>query len=227
MDGMLSSLSNEELLAIVAGERQPSAVAHRPFAPDGRPEPRASASESPTPTPTPTKEQAMGEALRRMAGARKEREAPTLRCSAEAYEALGASLARRTQERFWVVALDARNRPLSRHLVAQGSLTSCMVHPREVFAPLVRRRAAAAILVHNHPSGDPTPSPEDERLTERLAEAGRLLGIPVLDHLVIGRRGYYSFRDEGRVGQGESTVESRKSKVEDRTEATTCNDSRS
>ena len=151
----------------------------------------------------------MREALRRMAAKRTARGAPCLRCSAEAYEAIGASLARRTQERFWVVALDARNRPLSRHLVAQGSLASCMVHPREVFAPLVRRRAAAAILVHNHPSGDPTPSPEDERLTERLVEAGRLLGIAVLDHLVVARDGYYSFRDAGRVGPGESTVDSR------------------
>jgi DNA repair protein RadC len=127
------------------------------------------------------------------------------------------------------VALDARNRPLSRHLVAQGSLASCMVHPREVFAPLVRRRAAAAILVHNHPSGDPTPSPEDERLTERLVEAGRLLGIAVLDHLVVARDGYYSFRDAGRVGPGESTVDSRQSTVdsEEGRQNWRCRDSRS
>jgi DNA repair protein RadC len=192
MERAVSSLADDELIEMIAG------------APGSGSGPGSGARLA----------EAMREALRRMAAGRSTRGTPSLRCSAEAYEAIGAALARRTQERFWVVALDARNRPLSRHLVAQGSLASCMVHPREVFAPLVRRRAAAAILVHNHPSGDPTPSPEDERLTERLVEAGRLLGIPVLDHLVVGRRGYYSFRDDGRVGQGEREVDSRQSTVD-------------
>ena len=125
--------------------------------------------------------------------------APSFRCSAEVYNKIGLGLARRRQERFLVIALDARNRIIARHLVAVGSLASCVVHPREVFAPLVRRRAAAALLVHNHPSGDPLPSLEDRMLTERLADAGRLLGIPVLDHLIIGREGYYSFRDSGGI----------------------------
>ena len=78
-------------------------------------------------------------------------------------------------------------------------MAACVVHPREVFAPLVRGHAAAVILVHNHPSADVTPSPEDIDLTDRLAKAGRLLGIHVLDHLVIGRDGYYSFRDDGKI----------------------------
>ena len=125
---------------------------------------------------------------------------PSLRCSAEVYALVGPSLARRKQERFIVVSVDARNRIVGRHLVALGSLATCVVHPREVFAPLIRRHAAAAILVHCHPSGDPSPSPEDIELTDRLAKAGQLLGVPILDHLVIGRDGYYSFRDAGKIG---------------------------
>lgn len=124
---------------------------------------------------------------------------PALRCSAEVYRLLGPALSRKKQERFLVVALDARNRTIAKHLVAVGSLAACVVHPREVFAPLIRDRAAAAILVHCHPSGDPTPSPEDIELTERLTKAGQMLGIIVLDHIVIGKEGYYSFRDAGRV----------------------------
>jgi DNA repair protein RadC len=139
------------------------------------------------------------EVLRRMSSGRPRPAVPSLRCSADVFALLGPGLARRTHERFLVVGLDARNRPASRHLVAQGSLATCVVHPREVFAPLVRRRAAAAILVHNHPSGDPAPSPEDERLTDRLVAAGSLLGIPVLDHLIVARLGYFSFRDAGRL----------------------------
>jgi DNA repair protein RadC len=71
------------------------------------------------------------------------------------------------------------------------------VHPREVFAFAVRESAAAVIFLHNHPSGDPTPSPEDRRLTDRLATAGKLLGIRVLDHVIIGDSRYVSFADEG------------------------------
>ncbi len=122
-----------------------------------------------------------------------------LRCSAEVAARFGRGFARRRHERFYVVALDARNRVIRRHLVAAGSLTSCVVHPREVFAPLIRDRAAATILLHNHPSGDPQPSPEDEALTRRLAEVGCLIGIAVLDHVIVARGGYYSFRDSGKL----------------------------
>lgn len=95
-------------------------------------------------------------------------------------------------ESFWMLALDARNRPLAVTCVALGTLTSCLVHPREVYAPAIRARAAAVIVVHNHPSGDPEPSDEDETLTRRLAEAGLVLGIPLLDHVVVARGGYRS-----------------------------------
>ncbi len=101
-------------------------------------------------------------------------------------------LALSATESFWVLMLDARGRVLGRDCVAEGTLTACLVHPREVFAPAIRLRAAQIVVVHNHPSGDPTPSPEDLLLTERLTVAGDLLGIPVVDHVVVARRGHRS-----------------------------------
>lgn len=95
-------------------------------------------------------------------------------------------------ESFWVLMLDARGGVLGAAQVAQGTLTACLVHPREVFAPALRVRAATVIVVHNHPSGDPEPSEEDEELTRRLSDAGLVLGIPVMDHVVVGRGGYRS-----------------------------------
>ncbi len=145
------------------------------------------------------------ELLRRLEAGRGSRGSPalpSLRCSAEAWEAFGRRLGRGRRERFWVVAVDARNRPVRRFLAALGTLDHCVVHPRDVFGPLLRMQAAACILVHNHPSGDATPSPEDEALTERLGECGRLLGVPVLDHLVVTREGYVSMRDGGLGGLG-------------------------
>jgi len=79
------------------------------------------------------------------------------------------------------------------------------VHPREVFALAIRESAAAVIFLHNHPSGDPTPSPEDRRLTDRLVMAGTLLGISVLDHIIIGDGRYVSFADEGWLGGSQHT----------------------
>jgi DNA repair protein RadC len=90
-----------------------------------------------------------------------------------------------TQEHFLVLGLDARQRVRMVRTVAVGSLSQVDVHPREVFRPLVRAGMHSAILVHNHPSGDPSPSDADISLTRRMAEAGRLMGIPVLDHLVV------------------------------------------
>jgi DNA repair protein RadC len=104
----------------------------------------------------------------------------------------GASVALCPVETFWVLMLDARGRAAGHQRVAEGTLTACLVHPREVFGPAIRSRAAQVILVHNHPSGDPTPSDEDAALTERLTEAGRLLGIPVVDHVILARGGHRS-----------------------------------
>ncbi|QPD04131.1 MAG: hypothetical protein Nkreftii_001905 [Candidatus Nitrospira kreftii] len=100
-------------------------------------------------------------------------------------------------ELFKVVLLDAKNTVLKETTVSEGSLTLSIVHPREVFAFAVRESAAAVIFLHNHPSGDPTPSHEDRRLTDRLVAVGKLLGIRVLDHLIIGDGRYVSFADEG------------------------------
>lgn len=106
-------------------------------------------------------------------------------------------LADHKREQFHVILLDRKNRVTRHVMVSQGSLTASVVHPREVFNPAIRDSAAAVIFVHNHPSGDPQPSQEDRTLTARLAEAGRLLGIEVLDHVIVGRNTYMSFADEG------------------------------
>ncbi len=103
-------------------------------------------------------------------------------------------------ERFLVVLLDGKHRVLRDELVSQGTLTSSPVHPREVFRPAIRHGAAAVVLLHNHPSGDPTPSADDLDITRRLRDVGELVGIRVLDHLVIGDGAYTSLADRGLLG---------------------------
>jgi len=83
------------------------------------------------------------------------------------------------------------------HVVSVGDLSSSIVHPREVFTEAIRRSAASLIVAHNHPSGDPTPSPEDVSVTRRLVEAGEVLGIDVLDHIVLGDNRYISLKERG------------------------------
>ncbi|MBY0248157.1 MAG: DNA repair protein RadC [Nitrospiraceae bacterium] len=117
--------------------------------------------------------------------------------SADLFKHFHPILRDRKQELFKVVLLDAKNTVIKESTVSEGTLTLSLVHPREVFASAVRESAAAVIFLHNHPSGDPTPSLEDRHLTERLGEAGRLLGIPVLDHVIIGDGRYVSFADQG------------------------------
>jgi DNA repair protein RadC len=100
-------------------------------------------------------------------------------------------------ELFLIVLLDAKHAIIRDQTVSQGSLTLSIVHPREVFNLAVKESAAAVIFIHNHPSGDPQPSPEDRVLTTRLVQAGEVLGIPVLDHLIVGDGRYVSFADRG------------------------------
>jgi len=100
------------------------------------------------------------------------------------------------REVFKVILLDAKHAIIRDLTVSEGSLTSSLVHPREVFNEAVRESAAAVIFLHNHPSGDPQPSAEDRTLTRRLQEAGNILGIQVLDHVIIGDGRYVSFADE-------------------------------
>lgn len=100
-------------------------------------------------------------------------------------------------EEFHVAILDAQHRLERDVTITRGILTSSLVHPREVFREAIAERAAAVILVHNHPSGDPTPSADDRLVTEQLVAAGKLLDIPVHDHLIIGRGRYTSFAEAG------------------------------
>jgi DNA repair protein RadC len=101
------------------------------------------------------------------------------------------------REGFWILLLDGKNRVQGEVQVSEGSLTAALVHPREVFAPAIRAAAAALILVHNHPSGDPTPSAEDAAITQRLRQVGELVGIRVLDHVVIGQGRWVSMAESG------------------------------
>lgn len=101
------------------------------------------------------------------------------------------------QEHFLVIHLNTKNKILSEETISKGTLDSSLVHPREVFKTAVKNSSAALILVHNHPSGDPQPSNDDINLTRRLKEAGELMGIPILDHLIIGDNKYISLREEG------------------------------
>ena len=104
------------------------------------------------------------------------------------------------KESFWALTLDQKNNVIDCHRISEGTLFMTLVHPREAFNPVLRDSAAAVIFVHNHPSGDTTPSRDDRDLTDRLSECGNLLGIRVLDHLVVGTGGHYSFRAHGELG---------------------------
>lgn len=101
------------------------------------------------------------------------------------------------REYFTVLLLDGKNRIIREEQISEGSLNQSIVHPREVFNPAVKESAAAVILVHNHPSGDPAPSREDREITRRLKEAGEIMGIRVLDHIIIGDGSYFSFVEMG------------------------------
>jgi DNA repair protein RadC len=104
-----------------------------------------------------------------------------------------------TVEEFHVAALDAQHRLERDILISRGILNSSLVHPREVFREAIAERAASLVLVHNHPSGDPTPSTDDRAVTSQLVAAGRLLDIPIQDHIVIGRGRFVSFAEAGML----------------------------
>lgn len=103
------------------------------------------------------------------------------------------------QEYFVCLSLDSTQKLIARRTVAIGTLTSALVHPREVFAGPLKDRAASVIIVHNHPSGLVEPSRDDIRTTQHLVSAGILLGVPLRDHLVVASHGYYSFREKGLI----------------------------
>jgi DNA repair protein RadC len=98
------------------------------------------------------------------------------------------------QEYTICLSLDSGHRLIARRIVTSGTLTASIIHPREVFAGPLKDRAASIIIAHNHPSGDPTPSKTDIKTTQQFVAAGILLGVPVRDHIVVAKGGYYSFR---------------------------------
>jgi DNA repair protein RadC len=142
--------------------------------------------------------QAALELGRRVTGARPSR-GDRLTSPGALWEHFRARLAHAAWEEFWIVGLDVRHRLQLELLIARGSLTGVEVHPREVFRPLIRAGCASALLCHNHPSGDPTPSRQDVELTTRLRDVGEMTGIQVLDHVVVGAEGYVSLAERGWV----------------------------
>ena len=123
------------------------------------------------------------------------------RSSQDIYEMFRERFTHADREEFIVLLLDVKNKLLGFHVVSVGSLTSSVVHPREVYKVAILGNAASLILLHNHPSGDPTPSNEDLQITNRLCQIGEVLGIKVLDHVVIGDGRYVSFVDDGYLQQ--------------------------
>ncbi len=124
-------------------------------------------------------------------------ERPTIHSPADAAGLVQYEMSALISEELWVMLLDTRNHVQHIEKMYRGSLNSSMVRVGEVFKPALQRNAAAVIVVHNHPSGDPTPSPEDIALTRALVQAGKLLDVEVLDHLVIGRGRFTSMKEKG------------------------------
>lgn len=145
--------------------------------------------------------QAALELGRRMA-APVNRDRPQITQPGDAAEILIPLIGDRDQEHFVVMHLDTRNRVLDTEILYKGSLNCSLVRVAEIFRGAIRRNCAAVIVAHNHPSGDPLPSPEDVALTRRLVEAGKLMEVDVLDHVVIGRNRYISLRERGLGFEG-------------------------
>ncbi|MBI1962217.1 MAG: DNA repair protein RadC [Candidatus Rokubacteria bacterium] len=122
-----------------------------------------------------------------------------LSAPAEVYAAFGPLMEDLPREVFRVALLDAQNGLLRDRVVSEGTLSASLVHPREVFKPAILESAASVILLHNHPSGDPTPSREDVRLTRQLVECARLLDLRVHDHVIIGRGSFVSLAERGII----------------------------
>lgn len=123
----------------------------------------------------------------------------TIRSPEDVAKLMMEELRHLTQEKFVCLFLNTKNQVLAQHTIFIGSLNSSVVHPREVFKEAIRRSSASVICLHNHPSGDPTPSPEDIAVTKRLIQAGQIVGIDVLDHVIIGDGRFYSLKEKGCI----------------------------
>lgn len=121
-----------------------------------------------------------------------------IKSAKDVFEYASQKLMYRKKEQFMILHLDSKNRIIKDEIVSIGILNASIVHPREVFKSAIRESANAIILTHNHPSGDPTPSEEDEKITEIIHKAGEIIGISVLDHVIIGNT-HYSFREERKI----------------------------
>ncbi|MDQ3099524.1 MAG: DNA repair protein RadC [bacterium] len=117
----------------------------------------------------------------------------------DVYKIVRATIAQEAKEHFVVLSFDIRNRYLGSDTIGVGILNANLIHPRETFEAAIRRHAAQVILSHNHPSGDCTPSDEDIDITKRLMDAGKILGIEVVDHVIVSRHEYFSFKDRGVI----------------------------
>jgi DNA repair protein RadC len=126
-----------------------------------------------------------------------ERDGAIVKSPRDVYELTRGEVEGARKEKFLALYLDTAHRVIHWETVSVGTLDTSLVHPREVFQPAVERTAAALVVVHNHPSGELHPSREDVELTQRLAEAGRIMGIELLDHLIVGSRGFVSLKEKG------------------------------
>ena len=124
---------------------------------------------------------------------------PVINGPADAYDILKRQLAYEDREIFATVILDARNQVMGINTVSVGTVSSSLVHPRETFKPAIIMGASSIILAHSHPSGDPSPSKDDIELTQRLAKAGEILGIEVLDHIIIADDHFLSLKEAGHL----------------------------
>ena len=111
--------------------------------------------------------------------------------------AIRASIKDKAKEHFKLILLNPRNKIIGISTISVGTLNASLVHPREVFKDAIMHSAASVVLAHNHPSGDPEPSEDDLKITKKLVESGKILGIEVIDHIIIGKNDYYSFRAKG------------------------------
>lgn len=125
------------------------------------------------------------------------KEKPVISCPADAANLLMAQLAMQEREEVHLLLLDTKHRVIRRVLVYIGCLSNVPIRIAEVFRPAIKENCAAIILAHNHPSGDPDPSPEDIRMTEEIHQAGKIMGIELLDHIVIGNNRYISLKEKG------------------------------
>lgn len=128
-----------------------------------------------------------------------EKKITKIKNSEDIYQYLKNEIQDKKNECFYAILLDTKNVIISKEVISIGTLDASIVHPREAFKPAIKKSAKSIVFAHNHPSGDFTPSKDDFRTTQRLVEAGEILDIEVLDHIIIGKDGYYSFKKENFI----------------------------